>query len=500
MIDTKALREKILDLAMRGKLVPQDRNDEPASELLKRIKAEKEDLIKQKKIKRDKNETEIFRGDDGLHYEKFADGTVREVEVPYELPEGWEWTNIGSISLISSFESTKGQEIPIGSWVVELEDIEKETGQLLKRTTAQSSNDYKSNKYRFNSGTVLYGKLRPYLQKVILADRKGFCTTEIFPVKLSSGFIPELLYHLLFSKRIIEEINTSTYGVNLPRVNPTFFKSLMIPLPPFQEQQRIIDEINLGLVELRNIDKNQSDLKSLATQLKEKVLDVAMKGKLVPQDPNDEPVSVLLEKIRAEKQKLFEEGKLKKKDLEEITVVKGDDNAYYGKESTAVGKKIDLHYLRPNNWYTSRLKSMVITIPTKRYQIKQSEIRTSGKFPVISQSANIIEGFSDRKDKVLQLHDSLVIFGDHTRNVKLVSESFIVGADGVKILKAIYSNPEFLKLQLEHALQYVKDRGYARHYSYLEKEWISTPNVTLQNQIIDKVSQIDEAVNSFSQY
>lgn len=100
MIDTKALREKILDLAMRGKLVPQDPNDEPASELLKRIKAEKEELIKQKKIKRDKNETEIFRGDDGLHYEKFTDGTVKEIEVPYELPVGWEWARIASATKI----------------------------------------------------------------------------------------------------------------------------------------------------------------------------------------------------------------------------------------------------------------------------------------------------------------------------------------------------------------------------------------------------------------
>ena len=98
MIDTKALREKILDLAMRGKLVPQDPNDEPASELLKRIKAEKEELIKQKKIKRDKSETEIFRGDDNLHYEKFADGTVKVIDVPYELPKGWEWVRLINIT------------------------------------------------------------------------------------------------------------------------------------------------------------------------------------------------------------------------------------------------------------------------------------------------------------------------------------------------------------------------------------------------------------------
>ncbi len=109
MIDTKVLREKILDLAMRGKLVPQDPNDEPASELLKRIKAEKEELIKQKKIKRDKNETEIFKGDDGLHYEKFADGTVKKIDVPYELPDGWEWTKVRNIA-----QAKGGKRVPKG--------------------------------------------------------------------------------------------------------------------------------------------------------------------------------------------------------------------------------------------------------------------------------------------------------------------------------------------------------------------------------------------------
>ncbi|WP_295243839.1 hypothetical protein, partial [Veillonella sp.] len=98
MIDTKALKDKILDLAMRGKLTPQDPNDEPASELLKRIKAEKEKLINQKKIKREKNGSEIFQGDDGSHYEKFADGTIKEIEVPYELPEGWAWANLNQVT------------------------------------------------------------------------------------------------------------------------------------------------------------------------------------------------------------------------------------------------------------------------------------------------------------------------------------------------------------------------------------------------------------------
>ncbi len=151
------------------------------------------------------------------------------------------------------------------------------------------------------------------------------------------------------------------------------------------------------------------------------------------------------------------------------------------------------------NWVNSKLSDMVIIIPSKKYQIRQSEIVSSGVFPVISQSANPIEGFSNQKDKVFQPNQSIIIFGDHTRNVKLVSEKFIVGADGVKIILPIYSKAEFLKLQIEQILKFVKDRGYARHWSYLEKEWISIPTIPIQEKIIAKVNQIDKFLKAFSQ-
>ncbi|EGO6010619.1 restriction endonuclease subunit S [Enterococcus faecalis] len=318
MIDTKALREKILDLAMRGKLVPQDPNDEPASELLKRIKAEKEELIKQKKIKRDKNETEIFRGDDGLHYEKFTDGTVKEIEVPYELPVGWEWARIAS----ATKNITAGGDKP-------------------KEVSSEKTNDFQipiySNGIKDNG---LYGwakEAKVFEPSVTVSARGtiGFTAIRNHPfvpiVRLISVTPLEKTVDVSFLKYMLSHLIPTGEGTSIPQLTVPGLKPFLIALPPYHEQLKIVQSIKSYLKLIDEIDNNQLELNNITVQLKQKVLDVAMQGKLVPQDPNDEPASVLLEKIRAEKLKLFEEGKLKKKDLVETEIVKGDDNAYYKK-------------------------------------------------------------------------------------------------------------------------------------------------------------------------
>ncbi|EGO7953946.1 hypothetical protein CYQ37_14230 [Enterococcus faecalis] len=318
MIDTKALREKILDLAMRGKLVPQDPNDEPASELLKRIKAEKEELIKQKKIKRDKNETEIFRGDDGIHYEKFTDGTVKEIEVPYELPVGWEWARIAS----ATKNITAGGDKP-------------------KEVSSEKTNDFQipiySNGIKDNG---LYGwakEAKVFEPSVTVSARGtiGFTAIRNHPfvpiVRLISVTPLEKTVDVSFLKYMLSHLIPTGEGTSIPQLTVPGLKPFLIALPPYHEQLKIVQSIKSYLKLIDEIDNNQLELNNITVQLKQKVLDVAMQGKLVPQDPNDEPASVLLEKIRAEKLKLFEEGKLKKKDLVETEIVKGDDNAYYKK-------------------------------------------------------------------------------------------------------------------------------------------------------------------------
>ncbi|HBC90908.1 MAG TPA: restriction endonuclease subunit S, partial [Lactococcus sp.] len=318
MIDTKALREKILDLAMRGKLVPQDPNDEPASELLKRIKAEKEELIKQKKIKRDKNETEIFKGDDGLHYEKFADGTVKEIEVPYEIPDGWVWARIASAT----------KNIVAG-------------GDKPNEVSTEKTNEFKfpiySNGVK-NNGLYGWAKEAKITEPSVTVSARGtigFTAIRHHPfvpiVRLISVTPLRDSVDVSFLKYMLSHLIPTGEGTSIPQLTVPGIKPFLISLPPYHEQLRISESIESYLQIIDEIDKGQVELKNLADQLKQKVLDIAMQGKLVPQDPNDEPASVLLDKIREEKQRLFEEGKLKKKDLVETEIVKGVDNAYYEK-------------------------------------------------------------------------------------------------------------------------------------------------------------------------
>ena len=327
------LKASILQRAMEGKLVPQDPNDEPASELLKKIKAEKEKLIKEGKIKRDKNETEIFRGDDGLHYEKFQDGSVKQIDVPFEIPESWEWARLNQVTKFGNFQSVKGNEIPDNAWVLDMEDIEKLSGILLKKVRKNGSNVYKSNKYIFNKNTILYGKLRPYLKKVIISDEAGYCTTELLPINVMNGIEVSFFRFILISPYFSELVNQSVYGVKMPRVGTDFFKSMLVPIPPLNEQVKIKRRIELAVSKVDYYHELFNTLRQLNNSFPEKlrksILQYAMQGKLVPQDATDEPVEVLLEKIREEKQRLFEEGKLKKKDLQESIIYQDDDNSYY---------------------------------------------------------------------------------------------------------------------------------------------------------------------------
>ncbi|WP_448169115.1 restriction endonuclease subunit S [Streptococcus hyointestinalis] len=266
-------------------------------------------------------------------YEKLADGTIQEVEVPYEIPESWEWVRLGCVASLSFFPNISGDKIPNCSWVLDMEDIEKETGRLLRKNYKTEKSSYKSNKVSFSQNAVLYAKLRPNLKKVIVADEDGFATTELIPIKLFGNTSPEYIKHCMVSPFYYFNIIQSVYGVKMPRVNSTFLSTTLIPLPPLAEQKRIVAQIEKALAKVDDYAESYNRLQKLDKEfpdkLKKSILQYAMQGKLVAQDPNDEPVEVLLEKIRAEKQKLYEQGKLKKKDLGELVVTKGDDNSPY---------------------------------------------------------------------------------------------------------------------------------------------------------------------------
>ena len=345
------LKASILQRAMEGNLVPQDPNDEPASELLKRIKAEKEKLIKEGKIKRDKNETEIFRGDDGLNYEKFPDGTIERLIFDFDIPDTWELTRLRNIGNIISGGTPKTTEksyyngnIP---WITP-SDMGKQQNRIYFGTASKFISDIglnNSSAQMIPANSIVYSSRAP-IGHINIVNTE-FTTNQgcksIYPLFIDNEF----LYWLL--KNRTTDIQQRSSGTTFKEISGRSFGDTIVCIPPYQEQKRITRKISSILKNINNYEKYYAELEQLKKDFPEKlrksILQYAMQGKLVPQNVTDEPVEVLLEKIREEKQRLFEEGKLKKKDLQESIIYQGDDNSYYENKF-------------PKNWIITTLCNM----------------------------------------------------------------------------------------------------------------------------------------------
>ena len=249
-------KSKILDLAIRGKLVPQDPNDEPASVLLERIREEKEELIKAGKLKRDKKESVIFRGEDNSYYLR----TNKLVESLddwkfNELPDSWTICCLGEVCDYGNCTTVDTTSIEDSAWILDLEDIEKDSGTILQKVRKTERNAI-STKHLFHKGQVLYSKLRPYLNKVALADEVGYSTSEILPLEFSKNVIPEYARYYLMSPTFLHYANKCSYGVKMPRLGTTDGKKAIIPLPPINEQKKIIIAIEKNFAYLTSIAEN----------------------------------------------------------------------------------------------------------------------------------------------------------------------------------------------------------------------------------------------------
>ena len=246
-------KSKILDLAIRGQLVPQDPNDEPALVLLERIRAEKEELIKAGKIKRDKKESIIFRGEDNSYYQQT--GTLIENINDWNLddiPINWELCCLGEICDYGNCVNVDTKDIDEEAWVLDLEDIEKDSGKVIHKIR-KYERDSSSTKHLFKKGQVLYSKLRPYLNKVVLADEEGFCTSEILPLNFSNVVEPQYALYYLMSPTFLKYANRCSYGVKMPRLGTADGRKAVFPLPPFEEQRRISQHISKIFIEIDNI-------------------------------------------------------------------------------------------------------------------------------------------------------------------------------------------------------------------------------------------------------
>ena len=373
----KQLKNSILQWAIQGKLVPQDPNDEPASVLLEKIRQEKERLIKEKKIKRDKNASIIYRGEDNSYYEKLlATGEVKciDEEIPFDIPQGWEWCRIGNIfwvTKLAGFEYTKfftkdaitstntvpivrAQNVRIGKFIENKNEAisitlsnQLERSSLIKRCLLMTfigagiGDVCIFPAYRRNHLAPNVAKIEPF---------NNDCFLEFFLMALMSPL----------GQLGVNSIKKSTAQ---PSLSMETIRQILIPIPPLSEQERIVDKIGLVMPIIDKYSKSQELLDKMNVELneclKKSVLQEAIQGKLVPQIAEEGTAQELIEQIKAEKEKLVKEGKLKKSALNDSVIFRGDDNKYYEQ----VGKKClditdEIPFVIPETWQWVRIRDV----------------------------------------------------------------------------------------------------------------------------------------------
>ena len=297
-------------------------------------------------------------------YEKIGD-EVRSLadEVPFDIPDSWEWVRLGNIS---SYAETK-QKVNATSadpsiWGLDLEDIEK-GGRLLEYKTVGERKAV-GDKTVFTKGDILYSKLRPYLLKILVAPDDGICTPEIVPFRVYGGIDPSYIVNYLKSPYVDNLINSITYGVKMPRVGTETMTSLLVPIPPLEEQRRIVEKIDEVASAVSAYDvayqKSEALNSTFPEALKKSILQEAVQGKLVPHDSSDEPAEALLERIRAEKQRLIKEGKIKK-DKHESVIFRRDNSHYEKLDGTERCIDDKLPFEIPDTWIWTRLNTLGYT-------------------------------------------------------------------------------------------------------------------------------------------
>jgi type I restriction enzyme S subunit len=517
----KKLRELILELAVRGKLVPQDPNAEPASVLLERIEKKKARLVKEG-VLRQRPLPEITSD-----------------EVHFSLRNGWAWTRLGAVTNYGVTDKAEPKDVNEDTWVLELEDVEKETSKILQKSRF-GKKPFLSSKNRFSSGDVIYGKLRPYLDKVLVADEDGVCTTEMVPVRGYMDIYPFYIRLVMKTPDFIKYANDSTHGMNLPRLGTDKARMALFPLPPYVEQQRIVAKVDelmalcdqLEQQQTHSIDAHQTLVETLLgtltrvksrqelneawyrianhfgtlfttehsiDQLKQVILQLAIMGKLVPQDPNAEPASVLLVKIAREKERLIRKGKIKKqRRLPEIS----DDE-----------KLFDL----PSGWVWARLQDVIDvrdgTHDSPRYVLGPDT------YPLVT-SKNFSEGDIDfdgarrissedhreiSKRSLVEKYDILFsMIGGNLGNQVMVKDDRPFSVKNVALFK-YYSreltSPFFIKRYMEHLALDLQEKaiGGAQPFvslGFLRNLVFALPPTEEQQRIVAKVDELMALCNA----
>ena len=365
----KQLKNSILQWAIQGKLVPQNPNDEPASVLLDKIRQEKERLIKEKKIKRDKNASIIYRGEDNSYYEKLlATGEVKciDEEVPFEIPASWSWARLTHVTYLiedcpHSTAKDEGKGYPlvrtpnIGFGFLQLNGVHRVSEKVYNQRNVRAVPQ---------KDDLIFAREAPAGNIAVIQNEKvclGQRTVLLRPI--TDCILPQYLAYYVLAPSSQQNLVEKSSGTTVAHVNLSDFRPYLIAVPPIDEQKQIVNKLIelLSLIDKYNCygDKFAKLNNEIYTLLKKSILQEAIQGKLVPQIIEDGTAYELLEQIKAEKQNLVKEGKLKKSALASSVIFRGDDNKYYTinkKEKICIDDEIPFDI--PDTWEWCRLGTL----------------------------------------------------------------------------------------------------------------------------------------------
>lgn len=299
-----------------------------------------------------------------MHYEKFADGSVKciEDEIPFELPEGWAWARLGCLTNAIQYGLSNSAEITGNYRLLRITDIQDG---CVNWDSVPFTSTEEPEKYLLNRGDIVFARTGATVGKSFLISDLPYDSvyaSYLIRIRLISGISANYIYQFFNSYCYWEQVTGKTVGVGQPNCNGTSLKELFIPLPPQNEQNRIVPVADnlLKIADIISIEREK--LIELINKTKSKILDLAIRGQLVPQNPDDEPASVLLERIRAEKEKLIKQGKIKR-DKKESIIFKGEDNSYYEKIGKSVSKiDAEIPFALPEGWEWCKLGSLCSSI------------------------------------------------------------------------------------------------------------------------------------------
>ena len=517
----KQLKNSILQWAIQGKLVPQDPNDEPASVLLDKIRQEKERLIKEKKIKRDKNASIIYRGEDNSYYEKLlATGEVKciDEEMPFEIPQGWEWCRLNDLALYR-----KG---PFGSSLTKSMFVAK-SNQSIKVYEQKNAiqkdytlGDYYISKEKFE--TMQSFIVKP--NDIIVSCAGTIGETYRLPSDASIGIINQALmrvtlfdlnmaeyWQIYFAYMLLNEAQMKGAGSAIKNIPPfEYLKAVLVPVPPLSEQNRLVERYNiiLSLIDKYELEANKLNSlnQNIYDKLKKSVLQEAIQGKLVPQIAEEGTAQELLEQIKAEKQKLVKNGKLKKSALAVSTIFRGDDNKYYeqiGKICLDITEQIPFDL--PSSWNWVRGKTVFMPMES----IKPSSDFVYIDVDAVNNRKNIIEKPKMVKKEnapsraTRKLHKNDLLFSmvrPYLKNIALVDEKYknaIASTGFYVITPSLGYYPMFLfylmlsNYVVEGLNSFMKgDNSPSINNSHIEDYLYPLPPIEEQKRIVNKIDQL----------